>query len=1046
MKHQRLLRALLAVALLLNLPVRAEDIDVFSMPPGTGAGTANVLFLVDNTANWNTAFTNEKAALVDVFNNLAVNNDGTARLNVGIMLFTETGNPNNNVDGGYIRAAIRPMNTAKKTTYAALINSFDKVGDKSNGGKAGKTMAEAYYYFTSAAPYSGNSKAKTDYTGNNSGTSQSNAVYALAANALSSFTGTQYAGPSLNGNCTKNYIIYISNGAAQDNSSDNSTATTMLSSAGGSTTAITISPSGSQSNVADEWARFMKQSSAAITLYTVDVDKVTNGQGPGWTALLKSMASVSGGKYFDVSSGVASNISNAINNILSEILAANSVFASVSLPASANAQSTFLNQVFIGMFRPDADANPRWYGNLKQYKLGLINGDIKLLDAAGAQAINNNTGFITECARSFWTPTSVDSYWAFSPQGQCVTVTNSKASNYPDGPVVEKGAQAYVLRGSTTRTVKTCSPTFASCTSLTDFDTSNTAITKTLLGVSTALTTTQQNNQRDELINWARGPDVKGGYLSTYEDERTNGVTTTEMRATAHGDVVHSRPVAINYGTDVSPQVVVFYSGNDGILRAINGNRSTDVGSYTPGKELWSFVPPEFWGKIKRIYDNTVQVSYPAVAGGSPKPYGIDGPITTFKGQIGGTDKVFIYAGMRRGGRVLYAFDVTGTTPGSWTLKWKRGCPNVADDTGCTNDGNGDWRGIGQTWSQANATKVGGYADPVLLMGGGYDNCEDYDGGSGGANHNCSTTKGNKLYVVNGNTGVILQTFTTDRAVPGTVTAVNDANGYLQYAYLVDTGGNVYRLSGATANQPIASTTPGASAWTMTKIASLGCDTTAACTQPRKFLFGPDVVANGTGYVVLVGTGDREHPLSSYVAANQVQNHFFAFQDEPTQTGYLSSESSNCGNNSVMCLASLYQIQSGTPTSAQLAAKKGWYLPLASTEQVVTSAIVVTNRLTFSTFKPAVYDANSCGANLGSSYVYNLNYKNAAPLGETRFQRITGDGLPPSPVAGQVILDDGTIVPFLIGGSADSPLEAINPNAATDFQQSKTRVYWRIEK
>src|SRR5690606_23230336 len=102
--------------------------------------------------------------------------------------------------------------------------------------------------------------------------------------------------------CAKNFIIYISNGAAQDNGSDISQATAALEAAGGATTTIPISPSGSQDNVADEWARFMKKTGLEITTYTVDINKVATGQGPGWTALLKSVARVSGGKYFDVQS------------------------------------------------------------------------------------------------------------------------------------------------------------------------------------------------------------------------------------------------------------------------------------------------------------------------------------------------------------------------------------------------------------------------------------------------------------------------------------------------------------------------------------------------------------------------------------------------------------------------------------------------------------------------------------------------------------------------------------------------------------------------
>ncbi|MFM7274562.1 MAG: pilus assembly protein PilY, partial [Gammaproteobacteria bacterium] len=170
---RHLLRAVFA--LLLAARAGAEDIDLFvGAPTGVTPTPPNVLFIVDNTANWNTAFTNEMAALAQVFNGLSVGTGGSAKFNVGIMLFTETGSPNNNIDGGYVRAAIRPMTSTNKATYANLITSFTVGGDKSNGGKAGLTMAEAYYYLSSRAPRSGNSKQKTDYTGNTSGTAQSN--------------------------------------------------------------------------------------------------------------------------------------------------------------------------------------------------------------------------------------------------------------------------------------------------------------------------------------------------------------------------------------------------------------------------------------------------------------------------------------------------------------------------------------------------------------------------------------------------------------------------------------------------------------------------------------------------------------------------------------------------------------------------------------------------------------------------------------------------------------------------------------------------------
>ena len=164
---KRLLKALpviVAAALLGVGSARAEDIDIFTGAPG--GGLPNVLFIVDNTANWNQAFTNEMAALYNTFTNLPVNSDGSAKFNVGIMFATETGNPNNNVHGGYVRAAIRPMTAANKALYAAMIQNFDKLKDKGDAGYSALQMAEAYYYFSGGAPYAGNSKIKADFSGN----------------------------------------------------------------------------------------------------------------------------------------------------------------------------------------------------------------------------------------------------------------------------------------------------------------------------------------------------------------------------------------------------------------------------------------------------------------------------------------------------------------------------------------------------------------------------------------------------------------------------------------------------------------------------------------------------------------------------------------------------------------------------------------------------------------------------------------------------------------------------------------------------------------
>jgi type IV pilus assembly protein PilY1 len=1002
----------------------AEDIDVFDPPPEVAASLPNLLFVLDNSSNWNTAFADEIAALASTIAGLPVKANGDATVRVGLMLFTETGGPNNNIDGAYVRAAIRDMNTANKAKYAALVSSLQKLGDRTNGGKTGKAMAEVYHYYAGLAPYSGNYKVKTDYLGNRTGTAASLAVYDLPGNALEALGGSTYSSPILGAGCAGNYVIYISNGAAKDGGSDDAVAASLLEAAAaaegvpGATATIALLPGGSQANLADEWVRFMRRSGRGIVTYTVDVDKSVTGQGPGWTALLKSMATVGGGRYYDVASGNGgAQIGQALReivspmptlNVLPEILPINSVFSSVTLPISADAPGTYLNQVILGEFRPDEQASPRWVGNLKQYQLALADGRLITQDADRNPAINPATGFVNECARSQWTPTTPDTYWSFHPQGACVSVPGSYDSNTPDGAVVEKGAHAYKLRqiAPSIRRMQTCSPDFASCTSLTNFDVSNASITTDLLGTTAS--------DRNALINWQRGQDV-------LDENYNNG--SADMRPSVHGDVVHSRPLAISFGPDTSSRIVVFYGGNDGVLRAINGNRSSSINSVAAGGELWAFVPPEFYPQIKRLRDNSPSISFRGHPDVSPpplpKPYGFDGPVTAYQ-QDGNT---WIFAAMRRGGRVVYAFDVSriaDSGPNGPQLLWKAGCPSQNSDLNCSLG----LDAIGQTWSAPRVMKIPGSA-PLLIMGGGYDTCEDGD-----PNTCAPSSKGSRIYVLDAGNGAVLKTFETKRGVVGDVVVVNDADtGFAMWAYAADLGGNVYRIAGDNPNGPLGSASP--ETWTITRIASLGCSSAAPCDANRKFMFGPDVVKNGASYYLMLGSGDREKPLRDWASAYGVTNYFFMLQDQPANPTWLSSESGNCGSSvpNVMCINSLFAIGDADPDPAQLAQKKGWYLRLNSHEQVVTSAVTVSGITTFGSHMPAPAVAGACAANLGTGRVYNVQYANAAARSpaDSRSQATVGGGLPASPVAGTVDLGGGQLVPFLFGGDASSPLQSSAP-------------------
>jgi type IV pilus assembly protein PilY1 len=1061
------------LALSVSLAATGEDIELFT---GTRlADPPNVMLVLDNSSNFSAnvstmrcsispqgvvdtsgagahateldgkAAAVEQCALYSAIKALDVS-EGTV-VNIGVMGFNANGlkqfNPatnsfsnvcrvNNASIGGCLLMPLTPLNAANKPNILEWIrnwraDSSTDYGVAGNNKANGAAMQETWAYF----------KGKTGISGRN------------------------YAGMVQGSECANNYVIFVgnaytNNSTPADGTSDKESPRLPL--IGQSDVAKNANPvaedvhksiftdtistiCGTSTLKEDEkngiyalnWARYMKDQE--ITTYSIAVLKpkaagnpVCNAEYAAHMAKLGS-TEVGGGKYFPTTD--FEELQVAVGTALSEILSVNSAFASVSLPVSVNTQGTYLNQVYIGMFRPAQYFLPRWAGNLKQYRMGFMGSELKLLDAreTPTSAISaSGSGFIAECALSYWTPdvgTDPD-YWNFKT-ANCSPYGAAKDS--PDGNIVEKGAQGFKLRSlaPSDREVKTCAS--STCNSLDDFDTNSGLASKTLLG-----NPAMSDQERADLINWAKGVNNK-----TLIDE-DNFRPQVQMRPSVHGDVVHSRPVALNFGSAEDPEVVVFYGGNDGMLRAVNGNRDG-------GAELWSFIPPEFFPEISRLRDNEIPVSYKdsPVPITLPKPYGFDGPIGAYLEGTSTVTKAMIYPTMRRGGAALYGFDVTN--PNNPDLRWRR--------TGT------DLPGLGQTWSTPRVMKTAGHTNPMIIMGGGYDTCEDHDSSNLAAvnpppaNHNCSgTSKGNHIYVLDAITGALLNTGNTalpsgsavNRGVIGDVTVVADPlTGIAKFAYAADLGGNIYRISGANANTPFGSTAP--SGWTITKIASLGCaDASSTCNPNRKFMFAPDVVEDQGGYYLMIGSGDREKPLYSYTGAASVDNYFFVIKDEPTNGGWLGT--GTCAG--VICMSSLGTLTASTSGVTGTPTAKGWKLALHDNEQVVTSAITLYGTVTFSTHEPT--PAVTCGgANLGTARVYNVKYIDGSSANgrvAAPFEKIVGGGLPPSPVAGRVTLDDGATVPFVIGANPLSPLESVlgGGGLTPAVNEPKSRVYWYIQQ
>lgn len=1012
-------------ALCFSLTVSAEDIDIFLSNPEITGTRPNVLLVLDNAASNNSSITllngssgDKLEMLRQVLNNIVdplnssyfpqctvTRNDlgvETSRSPVGCVTRAEVSellggvnlglmiaNPSGNGMGGYVRSHVRRMDVTANRT--ALLEKINPSIPQANNAPYAKTMHEAYLYFG----------GKHDYVGFDS------SLYDAAARSGNT---SNYVSPATDG-CQDNYIIFVGNGGPD--SGENNEARTLLNGIGGvlNSDPISFTPSNSTSNWFDEYARTLKKQDVVpntilpgeqhVTTYTIAVQNPADNNystNPERSAreLLKSGASQGGGEYYEASDG--QKAMQAFVSLLQKMQAVNTVFAAVTLPVSVNVRGTYLNQVYMGQFRSDADARPRWPGNLKLYQIALdANGNPILADREGEGVEDTVKGFLLPDKTSFWTTTS--NYWAFGPSG-----TPASSSDAPDGAIVEKGGAAQRLRSTfassqATRKIYTCDTTCSGGTSLSStlFSTENNNITAALLGVS-------DSAERTALISWVRGEDNK-------DNEDANEIAT-DIRARAHGDLLHSRPAVVNYNrTGNDNDIAIYYGTNDGLFRAIKGGLDD-----ADGTEKWAFILPEFLGDLKRLRDNAPDIT----VGG--KPYFADGPVSVYQKDSNSDgslvaaqgDKVYLYIGMRRGGRFIYALDVSD--PDTPKFLWKIG-------------NTGSFAELGQTWSTPRPSKVRAVsADPVVIFGAGYDP-ENEDALPAGTNN-----KGRGVFVVNGRTGALVKHILSAGmgSIPADVTVLDrNGDGIHDRIYSVDTKGNLWRSDIDDADP---------AAWQTYKIASLAGDGTSA----RKLLNKPDVVFGSTYDAILFGSGDRERPFDTTVI-----NRFYMIRDGFTSLngGLLCGSDAGpatCTENDLVDVTSNPHQDSSLPSGS-----KGWYLTFATGEKVVGNAITVFGTTFFGTNRPTPPEPGVCTSNLGEAKLYSIGFEtgnatrdlNADGVLDSsdRSEISPGGGFLPSPVYAPVEIDGKKVDTICIGPSCFGA-----PH--NTFGTTRIRTYWRLQQ
>lgn len=692
-----------------------------------------------------------------------------------------------------------------------------------------------------------------------------------------------------------------------------------------------------------------------VSTYTIGFNFA--GQG-----FLQDLADEGGGSFF--TANTAAELAEVFQTILAEILAKNTTFVAPAVTINTFNRLTTRDELYFALFRPSNDT--KWEGNLKQYTFGA---DGIIRDANGDPAVNPDTGFFRDDSRSLFTmPISLEDGSDVSLGGLTSNFTTSRTifTYVGDTPPDDE-----ILTTDSNR-----------------FNENNNAITLAKLGIES-----QTPEYRANLLRWARGIDV--------DDEDGDGASDDVRQSI--GDPLHSKPVLITYGgTEADPDITIYFGTNEGFLHAVNDDMT----------ERFAFIPQEFLPNLDVFYRDT----------GGTRPYGLDGPITTLV-DTGGDgivssadgDRAWLFAGSRRGGRSIYALDVTNRD--LVKLKWR------------ISGGTSPFQELGQTWSSPQPIRIqlGEATREVLVFGGGYDPAQDSTAVA------TRDSVGRAIFMVDADTGALVwwagpsggpggtPSLTIDQmsnSIPGDVRAIDlDDDGLTDRLYAADTRGQIIRIDLQASNTGANDLATGG------VIAQLGGIDSA--TDNRRFYVTPDValikqpkeIDVPPFLTISIGSGYRAHPLDTII-----DDRFYVIRDpdiSPTSSTLLTQTQPP---NSPLTEANLLDITSnvigqGNEADRQAAVESlensnGFLLRLTAGagEKVLNTSRTFAGQVIFSTFTPGAGTNNSCQASQGQSRLYLINAVTGAPTQnlftlddsdtltkEDRTIDLQQTGLPPDP-------------------------------------------------
>ncbi len=664
-----------------------------------------------------------------------------------------------------------------------------------------------------------------------------------------------------------------------------------------------------------------------------------------------------GGDYYPAAN------SAALIDIFDRIITSTVEAGTVAAPGvSVNALNRFehLDELYYSLFKPSGKVN--WKGNIKRYRLK----GSAIVDVTGTAAVDNSAAIFTSTSESWWS----------SPDGTTVS---------QDGVSVTAGGAASKILQPDSRLVYTWLGSGAGSLYAVDAAAKDGSGAEAVVLDNSFLT--PETLGVDRLPGYAG---MAGSDIVTYRNQALTYLRGGDnaLPRLSFGSAIHASPTIVTYGVDDKGTAdpaddaainTVFVGDNDGVLHMLDtGGPSTDVTATnranTGGKELFAFIPQD-------LLRNAALLKTEQSISSTGYIYGLDGRWRAWKKDVNGDrlvdtskgDHVYIYGGMRRGGKNIYALDVSNV---------RRDVSGVAarapKSLWTIQGGTAPYANIGQTWSDPQSRQIlwNGLPRQVVFFGGGYDTVHD--------NNQARTSGpqlGSQVYMVDAIDGTLLwqassavessiNTHVADMQYSITAAPVvldRNRNGSVDGLYVVDLAGQVFRFD---FNEAATSAATLAKNKTAVVVAKLGATAAGASTTTdnRRFYETPAVSfvdsAVGGDLLIALVSGYREKPISTITKE-------MAFMVRDVGAWNMAPPA-----NAITTVATLKDISSTSLTGADLEGP-GWFLPLPDTamgEKGMGTPVFYNFALLFTTYVPgAAVAATECSPDIGATRLYVMD-------------------------------------------------------------------------